>query len=138
VLKLTLVAFLALTTCAFLFGPDLPDGSEHFTPPEAYREIWAEAQKCTEREGDFDRLQWYIVPGHDFPCPSGRCIGEWIPPHGIAIAEEWKTTAWVIKHEMVHDLTGWSHDRGPRDRWMWGERCRATWGWLPQDSTYKP
>ena len=137
-MKIATVFALAAGTCAFLFAPSLPEDSGRFIPPEKYREIWAEAEKCTGKQGDFDRVEWYLVPGHDFKCPSGRCIGEWIPPHGIAIAEEWKNIDWVVKHEMIHDITRLGHDKGPRDRQIWGVQCQATWGWLPRDSTYRP
>ena len=131
-------ALLILGACASLVGPDLPDDTQGFIPPPVYREIWAEAEKCSGFKGDFDRVSWYIVPGHDFKCSSGRCIGEWSPPHAISIADDWKSTAWVVKHEIIHELTGYSHDNGPRDRQLWGIQCQATWGYLPRDSSYVP
>ena len=136
--KIAGVALLMLGACASLFGPDLPDDTQGFIPPPVYREIWAEAEKCSGFKGDFDRVSWYIVPGHDFKCSSGRCIGEWSPPHAISIADDWKSTAWVVKHEIIHELTGYSHDNGPRDRQLWGIQCQATWGYLPRDSSYVP
>ena len=137
-MKIVALATLVAASCAFLFAPDLPDMSGHFTPPPAYREIWEEAKACTNTTGDFDRIQWYSVPGHDFNCPAGKCIGEWVPPHSIAIAEEWRNIAWVVKHEMIHDLTKLSHDRGPRDIQIWGVQCHAMWGYLNSDTTYIP
>ena len=136
--KMAGAALLILGACASLFGPDLPDDTQGFIPPPVYREIWAEAEKCSGFKGDFDRVSWYIVPGHDFKCSSGRCIGEWSPPHAISIADDWKSTAWVVKHEIIHELTGYSHDNGPRDRQLWGIQCQATWGYLPRDSSYVP
>jgi hypothetical protein len=137
-MKIAALLVLVTATCAWLTGPNLPENTQGYVPPAAYREIWKEAEACSGFTGDFDRVQWYIVPGHDFKCPSGRCIGEWSPPHAISIADEWKNIAWVVKHEMVHELTGYSHDDGPRDKQVWGIQCQATWGYLPKDTLYVP
>jgi hypothetical protein len=137
-MKIAALLVLVTATCAWLTGPNLPENTQGYVPPAAYREIWKEAEACSGFTGDFDRVQWYIVPGHDFKCPSGRCIGEWSPPHAISIADEWKNIAWVVKHEMVHELTGYSHDDGPRDKQVWGIQCQATWGYLPKDTLYIP
>jgi hypothetical protein len=137
-MKIVALLLLVSATCAWLTGPNLPENTQGYVPPAAYREIWKEAEACSGFTGDFDRVQWYIVPGHDFKCPSGRCIGEWSPPHAISIADEWKNIAWVVKHEMVHELTGYSHDDGPRDKQVWGIQCQATWGYLPKDTLYIP
>jgi hypothetical protein len=137
-MKIATLLVLVTATCAWLTGPNLPENTQGYVPPAAYREIWKEAEACSGFTGDFDRVQWYIVPGHDFKCPSGRCIGEWSPPHAISIADEWKNIAWVVKHEMVHELTGYSHDDGPRDKQVWGIQCQATWGYLPKDTLYIP
>jgi hypothetical protein len=85
--------------------------------------------------GNFEDLSFYLVPGHDFPCPTGRCIGEWYPPHHISIAEDWKNINWVVRHEMLHDLVGRHY---PGDTLVWGKACHATWGWLGDDPNYKP
>jgi hypothetical protein len=135
VIKIAAIAAMVFATCAF--AP--PDGTEGFTPPERYREIWQEAQACTGLSGDFDRVAWYVVPGNNWPCDEkGKCIGQWRQPHTILIAEAWQNIDWVVKHEMIHDLTGLSHDGGERDKQIWGRQCHAMWGWLDTDPTYRP
>jgi hypothetical protein len=138
VLKIAALAALLITTCALA-----PEGGEPWTPPPSYRAQWDSAQACTGQVADFDKVSFYLVPGHDFPCPSGRCIGEWVPPHSIYMAEEWKNIGWVIRHEMIHEITKYEHDGergkpGPRDVQIWGIQCKATWGYLGDDPNYKP
>jgi hypothetical protein len=137
-MKLIAVVVLLFGTCAFA-----PSGTEPFTPPESYRAQYDSAQACSGVKGNFDQVHWYLIPGHDFPCPSGRCIGQWNPPHDIYIAEVWKNIGWVVRHEAVHEITGWRHDgdeKGPgkRDIQVWGVQCHATWGYLDNDPNYKP
>lgn len=129
------LAAVMVGNCAF--AP--PDGTEEFAPPAHYREIWQDAEKCTGKSGDFNRVHWYVVPGHDFKADGIVAIGHWSTPHDILIAQDWLTTDWVIRHEMIHDLTRLAHDHGPRDIQIWGVQCHAMWGWLESsDSTYKP
>jgi hypothetical protein len=135
-MKLAAVLLLVFVTCAF--AP--PDGAREWTPPEDYREIWKEAEACTGKRGNFDRIQWMQIPGRSFDCDGKGIsdIGCWQKPHTITIASDWVNIRWVAKHEMIHDLTGYRHDGGPRDIQIWGKQCHAMWGYLDTDSTYKP
>lgn len=135
-MKVVALALIALTTCAF--AP--PEGTERFSPPAHYREIWKEAEACTGKRGDFDRVDWSVVEGKTFRSSNGTpAIGEWHSPHHILIASDWLTTDWVIRHEMIHDLTHLPHDNGPRDIQIWGIQCHSMWGWLQSpDPTYRP
>jgi hypothetical protein len=135
-MKIALAFGLLVGTCAF--AP--PDGTVRFTPPAHYREIWKEAEACTGKHGDFDRVEWYVVEGKMFTSSSGSAaIGEWHSPHNILIASEWRTTDWVVRHEMIHDLTRLAHDGGARDVQIWGIQCHSMWGWLATDDPgYKP
>lgn len=124
-------------TCAFSPGED----AQPWTPPEHYREIWDSAQACTGKHGDYDRITWLRFEGRAFECRKKggpTAIGCWAGPHTIIIASDWANIDWVPKHEMIHDLTGLTHDGGDRDRLIWGKRCHAMWGWLDTDSTYRP
>jgi hypothetical protein len=130
VIKIALLFLMALTMCAFA-----PDGAVPVEAPDSYRAQWDSAQACSGKQGNYDLLTFYVVPGHDFPCETGRCIGEWYPPHHISIAEDWKNINWVVRHEMLHDLVG---RHFPGDTLIWGVACRATWGYLGDDPNYKP
>lgn len=135
-LRLTVaVLCLVFGTCAF--AP--PEGIERFTPPLHYRQIWEDAEKCSGKTGDFNKVHWYVVPGRSFRADGVDAIGHWHTPHDIAIASEWLTTDWVVRHEMVHELTRLPHDNGPRDIQIWGRQCHAMWGWLASDDPgYRP
>lgn len=125
-------AGLVAMTCALE-----PDGAVPMDTPAHYREIWKQAEACSGLTGDFDRVRWNIVLGHDFPCNSGKCIGEWHRPHTITIASDWVTTDWVVRHEILHDLVNSGH--WPGDTVLWGVKCHATWGWLESsDPNYRP
>jgi hypothetical protein len=130
VIKIAAIAAMVFATCAFA-----PEGAVPFAPPMSYRAQWDSAQACSGKTGDFDRLKFYVIPGMDFPCPTGRCIGEWSPPHHISIAENWQNINWVVRHEMLHDLVGKHY---PGDTLLWGVKCKATWGYLQGDPNYRP
>jgi hypothetical protein len=139
VIKLAFIAALLIGTCAF--AP--PDGAIPMRVPAHYREVWDSAQACTHRSGDFARVKWYVMPGNSFPTDDGAAIGLWGEPHTITIAGDWMTTDWVVKHEMIHDLTHLRHDGeggrpGPRDSLVWGRMCHAMWGFQPRDTSYVP
>jgi hypothetical protein len=136
VLKIALLLVLATATCAWLFEP-IPLGEE-WTPPPVYREIWEEAEACTGTKGNFDRVRWGLVAGKTFECNGKGAIGCWTKPHQIAIAQDWMNIRWVVRHEMIHDLTGYTHDGGERDIQIWGKQCHSMWGYLDNDPNYKP
>lgn len=128
-------------TCAT--GPvpsPYPVGSSPIVPPAHYRAIWKQAEACSGKHGDFDRVTWYVVPGQSFSSTTNTpAIGEWLKPHSILISQDWMGTDWVVRHEMVHDLTGLPHDGGARDIQIWGIQCQAMWGFLASDDpNYRP
>lgn len=145
-----MIGLIAIATCAVAPGDIEPT---RWTPAAAQLattvDMWAAqyhaAEKCSGKKGDAARIRFYVVPGKDFRCPTGRCIG-WtsITTHSIYIAAEWITTAWVFRHEALHEITGWGHDTGddgtpgPRDVALWGKACHASWGFLEGSPGYRP
>lgn len=100
-------------------------------PPAVYREWWAKTEACSGLSGDFDRVEWLVVPGRSFDCKSGQCVGHWHPGHQIYIAEEWLHNEMVVRHEILHDLLrGGGHPDPP-----FGEGCPLTWATWPGPST---
>src|SRR4051812_27935612 len=59
------LALVALTACGFDPGDDAP-----MTPPAVYRQWWAKTEACSGLQGDFDRIEWSVVPGYGFKCKS--------------------------------------------------------------------
>ncbi len=112
----------ALATLLAACGFD-PAGSQSWEPPAIYREWWAATEACSGLSGNFDRVEWMIVPGESFECASGQCVGHWDPDHKIFIADEWKEHEMVVRHEMLHDLMRRSGHPNP----PFGIGCPLTW-----------
>jgi hypothetical protein len=117
-ISLVSFALLALAACGFDPGDDSP-----MTPPAVYRQWWAKTEACSGLSGDFDRVQWSVIPGYGFKCSSGTCAGHWEPDHKIYLAQDWTTNEMVVRHEMLHDLVG---HRGHPDP-PFGSPCPLTW-----------
>jgi hypothetical protein len=100
-----------------------PEGAEPIAAGAEHREWWARTQSCSGLSGSFERLRWFVVPGRDFACPTGRCIGRWEPGHRIYIAEAWVESEFVTRHEMLHDLLGKPGHPDP----PFGNGCPLTW-----------
>ncbi|HYU91368.1 MAG TPA: hypothetical protein VE966_13030 [Gemmatimonadales bacterium] len=83
-----------------------PAGAMPFTPHAVYRTWWTEIERCAGLWGDFDRVEWYAVPGSSYSCPAyeGRCDGWWRSPHTIYMAQGQLYDRQVAEHEMLHDL----------------------------------
>jgi hypothetical protein len=126
-----LVAFaLLLGAC----GYD-PAGSEPWEPPAVYRAWWEKTQACSGLSGNFDRVEWMIVPGESFTCSSGQCVGHWDPGHKIFLAADWSMHEMVVRHEMLHDLMRRSGHPSP----PFGNGCPLTWEtWPTSEATPAP
>ncbi len=98
-------------------------GGVRFDPPPSYREEWARAEACTGRSGDFDRIRWWVIPGvRAFDSPTeGWADGLYTVPDQITLAGGALPVAHIVRHEMIHALTGYL-DHPPVF-----EACRATW-----------
>lgn len=92
------------------------DGTE-YAPPEVYREWWARVEQCSGRAGRFERIEWYWMEGATFTADggSGR-VGMWYPGHRIYIAKPDTLRAFVVQHEMLHDLLNGGEHSDPAFR----------------------
>ena len=83
-----------------------PTDATWFAPPAVYQSWWAAVESCSGITGDFERVEWYSVPGSTYPCPAydGQCEGWWRPPHTIYMARDLLTDRRLAEHEMLHDL----------------------------------
>lgn len=100
-----------------------PEGAVPFDPPPEYRAWFEATMDCSERQGRFEDLQWFSVPGREFSCPTGQCVGRWEPGHRIYLGEFWIGHEMVVRHEMLHDLIGRSGHPDP----PFGAGCPLTW-----------
>jgi hypothetical protein len=103
--RLRWLAPLLLLGCLDSFAPA---GAEPFTPPAVYRVWWQEVEHCAGLWGDFDRVEWYEVPGSSYRCPAyeGWCDGWWRAPNLIYMAAQRLDDRRLAEHEMLHDLLG--------------------------------
>jgi hypothetical protein len=125
--------FFLLGTLALLGGCGFDvAGEQPMTAPDVYRLWWDKTEACSGLSGDFDRVEWLVVPGHGFTCSSGQCAGHWESDHRIFIAQDWAQNEMVVRHEMLHDLLGRPGHPNP----PFGHGCPLTWEtWRGYDST---
>ena len=102
-------------------------GAVRFTPPPSYRAMWARAEACSGRSGDFERLTWWVVPGvrtFDYDTDEPRADGLYERNrHTITLAGAVLMHPMVVRHEMLHALGfGGDHPDIP-----FRDPCRATW-----------
>ena len=116
--RLQAVAVVVLAACGFE-----PSGDQQIDPPAFYREWWAKTEACSGRRADFDKVEWYVVPGDGFSCPSGRCAGRWESSHKIYLAQDWAHNELVVRHEILHELIGRPGHPDP----PFGADCPLTW-----------
>lgn len=100
-----------------------PSGEQAMSPPSFYREWWARTEACSGLTGNFDKVQWFVVPGHGFDCPSGKCAGRWESGHRIYLSADFDTNELVVRHEMLHELIGRPGHPDP----PFGSECPLTW-----------
>ncbi|MGH7560033.1 MAG: hypothetical protein ACRENB_03335 [Gemmatimonadales bacterium] len=112
------VALLALASdgCGFE-----PLGAEGWAAPPAYRVWWERTEACSGLRGAFEQMEWFVVPGDRFACPSGTCAGRWEPGR-IFLASAWAHDEMVVRHEILHALIG----RGGHPNPPFGAGCPLT------------
>lgn len=124
----------ALTALAFFLGScvaepevDLPAGAVIFTPPAQYVQWWDATESCSERRGDMQRIEWYVVPGAaTFPTAQGEKVGIRIKAGDritVVLAGQYQMHEMVVRHEMLHALLA---EPGHPDEYF-TQRCRLTW-----------
>jgi len=119
---LAVLIFALLGGCGFD-----PAGEQPLDAPAVYRTGWNKTEACSGLSGDFDRIEWLVVPGHGFACSSGQCAGHWESSHRIYIASDWTRNEMVVRHEMLHELLR----RGGHPDPPFGKGCPLTWATWP-------
>ncbi len=121
----TLVAVAGLMTTA-CSGFE-PDGAEPIAASAQFHAWWSATEACAGLTGDLGRVEFAIVPGQAFACPTGWCVGRWEPGHRIYLAGDYVGNELVVRHEMLHELLGQS-GHPPA---YFEQRCRLTWETWP-------
>ena len=125
-LSLSLLGTLA--ACEMLGPPgELPANAQLMIAPEQYRDWWEATEACSGREGDFDAIEWYVVPGVEtFETEAGPKVGLWSHSSEgmrVVVADGYAENELVVRHEMLHALL----NRGGHPEEYFNTRCNLTW-----------
>lgn len=75
------------------------------TPPRPYASWWATTEACSERQGRFDDVEWYVVPdAKSFSVRGKDYNGVWYESNAIVIAGGSLLDGKLVRHEMLHAL----------------------------------
>lgn len=101
--------FLLLSLAACESPTGLPPGAQRFTPPAVYRQWWALTETCSGLQGDFDAVQWYVVPGErTIQLDDGAVTSAaWDAKRNrilIAAGPDGRYAGDLVRHEMLHAL----------------------------------
>jgi hypothetical protein len=122
-----LAIWLGASSCATLEPGPLPDGAVPMTPAPTYSEWFIRTEACAGRIGDFDSIEWYVVPDvATFETEMGEKVGLWEQTGGvtrITIAGAYTDHEMVVRHEMLHELLG--REGHPQEYFV--TRCHLTW-----------
>jgi len=126
VVSLGLLATLA--ACEVLGPPSpLPDNAQALATPPEYRDWWTATEQCSGRQGRFDAIRWYVVPGaKTLSTSNGPKVGWWSHSRDgnrIILAGEFVKSELVVRHEMLHVLL----DRGGHPSEYFQSACQLTW-----------
>jgi hypothetical protein len=105
--------------CLNPFASDapVPANAVSMTPSPAwgYPAYWAQVEADAGQNGDYDRIEWYLVPNGPWAHGDNATIrGLWMRRgHRIYIANGFQRSGPVIRHEMLHDLLDDPSHRNP-------------------------
>ena len=138
-LRLFWVAILAIGGCSsFSPGePELPAGAIPISPRLEFRGWFERTEACSGISGQFQRIQWFVVPGAEtFQTSAGPKVGMWEKNGGMArivIAGRYLEHEMVVRHEMLHHLL----DREGHPAEFFVTKCHLTWEtWLASSADH--
>lgn len=111
-MRAMVLAFLLLTGCDSILGPEIPEGATPYDPLPAYAEWWGEVQHDAGITGSLARVRFYEVQsGPWWSDRYNRIVhGIWLSDGRIYIAAGFTDHENLIKHEMLHELLNESFD----------------------------
>jgi hypothetical protein len=106
--------------CFLPTEPPLPDGIAPFEAPPQFARWWSLVESCSGHTGAFANVQWYVVPGAaEFTVDGKRYQGyTWNQGDRIVLADGSRLDGTLVRHEMLHALTGKGHPAS-----LFRERC---------------
>ncbi len=100
-----------IAACSRVVEPKLPAGAVSITAPRAYRFWWSLTETCAGVRGDFSAVRWYVLPDAAAFEVNGKAYQSfwWAATNQIVVVERDKLAGRLIRHEMLHALTGAGH-----------------------------
>lgn len=93
-----------------LFGPEIvAEGVRALDPvPEEYPEWYRRTESCLAESGDFEAIRWSVAD--TVRRGDGFTVGYLPEPDHIVMLDRYVEIEWAVRHEMVHQITGWGND----------------------------
>jgi len=105
----------------------LPALAVRVDAPDQYRSWFESTAACSGLDGEFQAIEWYVVPGADqFVVDGAPRVGMWQRVGGrsqIVVAGNYTGHEMVVRHEMLHHLLG--REGHPSEIFV--NRCQLTW-----------
>ena len=120
---------LILTGCgaASTMEPSPSLAAVRIEAPQLYRQWFAQTESCSGLIGDFQLIDWYVVPeSKSFTFEGTERIGMWEKSGGrsrIVIAGDFASHEMVVRHEILHHLIG----RSGHPTELFESQCKLTW-----------
>lgn len=109
---LFLASSLGTTGCDGITEPKLPAGAVPMQAPLVYGLWWGMTEACSGISGDLSSVRWYALPEAAFEVNGGTYQSYWwTTGNRIVVAGPSKMAGPLIRHEMLHALTGSKHSR---------------------------
>lgn len=120
---------LVLTGCssAATTEPSASVAAVRIEAPLLYRQWFAETESCSGLSGDFQLIDWYVVPeSRSFAFDGSERIGMWEKVGSrsrIVLAGDFASHEMVVRHEILHHLIG----RSGHPVELFESQCKLTW-----------
>lgn len=101
----------AIISCGGITEPAFPTGAVPMQPPRVYAMWWQLTQACSGITGNFASVRWYVVPNASQIVVNGRAVQGywWSDENRIVVASSEVLQGQLVRHEMLHALTGAGH-----------------------------
>jgi hypothetical protein len=98
-------------SCGGITEPPFPANAVPMQPPRVYAMWWQLTQTCSGITADFASVRWYVVPNVSQISVDGHQVQGywWSSGNRIAVVGSQLLQGQLVRHEMLHALTGPEH-----------------------------
>lgn len=102
-----------VNACESATGPAMPADAVEMAAAKPYALWWSMVQSCSQRSGDLARVRWFVVPNSsEITVGARKYHGYWFgDDNSIVLASKSVLDGGLVRHEMLHALTGGGHAR---------------------------